>query len=336
MGRLAGSGAVGGLVGLLDRLDVHSDRAVPVLMYHRIDEPQRTPALDPRLISASAEEFSRQVAFLAARRRPLTLDELLSVRRGERPLPPRSVVVTFDDAYRDFAEQAWPVLRRHGVPATLFVPTGYPGRPDRAFWWDRMHAALTLTTCRSPVETPAGRLELRRPEDRAAAVRTVQAWAEAVPHAEALALADRLAVDLGVPAPQGTVLSWPELRALAQEGLALAPHTRTHPLLHRIPLDEARAEVTGSRDDLRRELGAAPPAFAFPGGSRTPELIASLPDAGFELAFTTARGGNRLPGADWLSLRRINVGRRSSVPVIRAQLLSWAARRDGAAAGAGS
>jgi peptidoglycan/xylan/chitin deacetylase (PgdA/CDA1 family) len=106
----------------------------------------------------------------------------------------------------------------------------------------------------------------------------------------------------------------------------MAPHTRTHPLLHRIPIDEAKSEIAGSREDLQRELGAAPGAFAFPGGGRTGDLLAWLRDAGFELAFTTARGGNRLADVDWLAMRRINVGRRSSVPVIRAQLLSWAAR----------
>lgn len=335
MGRMAGSAAVGRLVGLLERLDARSDQAVPVLMYHRVDEPERTPELDPRLISASPEEFSRQVAFLAARRHVLTLDELLAVRRGERPLPLRSVVVTFDDAYRDFAEQAWPVLRRHGVPATLFVPTGYPDRPDRAFWWDRLHAALTLTAHRSAVDTPLGRLPLASQEERAATQRRLQTWIEATPHAEALAAMDGLAADLDVPAPHGTVLSWPELRALVDEGLTLAPHTRTHPLLHRIPLAEARREVTGSRDDLRREVGETAPAFAFPGGGRTAELVAWLPEAGFQLAFTTARGGNRLAGADWLSLRRINVGQRSSVPLIRAQLLSWVARGRGVRAAAG-
>jgi hypothetical protein len=51
-----------------------------------------------------------------------------------------------------------------------------------------------------------------------------------------------------------------------------------------------------------------------------------LSAAGFEIAFTTARGSNDPHGADWLRLRRINVGRRSAVPAIRAQLLSWPAR----------
>lgn len=324
-GRVLASAPVGGLVAALERFDSAAS-TVPVLMYHRVDEPERTPGLDPRLISATPEDFERQMAYLAARRRPLTLDELLAVRRGERELPARSVVVTFDDAYGDFAERAWPVLERNGVPATLFVPTAYPGDPHRSFWWDRLHAAFALTARRSPVDTPVGRLLLATRENRTRSWRRVLHWAEAAPHVAALTAIDRLASDLEVPAPSHTVLSWDELRALARSGVAMAPHTRNHPLLHRIPIDDAKSEIADSREDLRRQLGAAAAAFAFPGGGRTAELLAWLPDAGFELAFTTARGGNRLADMDWLALRRINVGRRSSVPVIRAQLLSWAAR----------
>ena len=52
--------------------------------------------------------------------------------------------MTFDDAYCDFADHAWPVFRRLGVPVTLFVATEYPDHPDRAYWWDRLHAGLSV------------------------------------------------------------------------------------------------------------------------------------------------------------------------------------------------
>jgi peptidoglycan/xylan/chitin deacetylase (PgdA/CDA1 family) len=119
------------------------------------------------------------------------------------------------------------------------------------------------------------------------------------------------------------VLSWPELRLLARQGVDLAPHSRTHPLLDRLEPDAARAEIAGSLADLEREVGSAPPVFAYPGGAHAPGVVALVAEAGFEIAFTTQRGINDLRGVDWLRLRRINVGRRSSVPLIRAQLLSW-------------
>jgi peptidoglycan/xylan/chitin deacetylase (PgdA/CDA1 family) len=333
--RAAASPAFARVVDLLERFDGRGG-VLTVLMYHRIDEVEQTPALDPALLSATPVEFARQMDYLAARRPVLSLSELLEVRRGERPLPAGAVMVTFDDAYRDFADHAWPVLRRAGLPVTLFVPTAYPGRPARAFWWDRLYAALGATSRREPLDTPAGRLAMATPEDRARVLGTLRRWIEASPHGEAMAAVDRLTADLGAPPPVGCVLSWAELRGLAAEGVALAPHSRTHPRLDRLSFEDAQAEIAGSARDLERELGSAPPVFAFPGGGHSSELLAWLPEGGFEVAFTTLRGGNDLRDPNWLALRRVNVGRRSSLPVVRAQLLSWLARRGTPLAPAGA
>src|SRR5687768_15139138 len=128
--------------GGLERLFPRSQSVLTVLAYHRVEQPGRRTELDPALLSATPEAFERQVAYIARACSPLSLDEVLAVRRGEAAMPPRAVLLTFDDAYRDFAEHAWPVLRRHGVPATLFVPTAYAGDSDLRFWWDRLHAAF--------------------------------------------------------------------------------------------------------------------------------------------------------------------------------------------------
>ena len=321
---LAQTSASGRLIDLLERLDRSSAPRLTVLMYHRIDDPSRSPTLDPSLISTTPAEFERQMAYLGARRPVLSLADLLAIRRGERELTPGSVMVTFDDAYRDFAEHAWPTLRRHDIPVTLFVPTAFPDQPTRHFWWDRLHHALRVSSRREPLRTPAGLLSLATDHDRDEAFRALRDWIKASPHAQAMEAVDHLVDDLGTSEPESTVLGWDSLRELAEQGVVLAPHSRTHPLLHRLPLEEAQAEVLGSLSDLEREIGSPPRAFAFPGGGESDDLVRWLSEAGFEVAFATTRGGNKASSIDWLRLNRVNVGRRSSLPVIRAQLLSWA------------
>ncbi|MGH3053124.1 MAG: polysaccharide deacetylase family protein [Gaiellaceae bacterium] len=310
-------------VAVLEQMARPRPHVLPVLTYHRVDEPTRSPLLYPGLISATPAEFEEQMRFLASSYRPVALTELLAVRRGEARLPLRSVLVTFDDAYRDFGEQAWPAMRRYGIPVTLFVATAYPGEPEKAFWWDRLYSALMSADSSAPVATPAGDLSLVSGTDRLRAFRRLRNYLKSAPHDRAMEIVEELSAGLAPPSPSPAVLSWEELRALAAHGVALAPHSRTHPLLDRLPLEEAREEIVGSLDDLEREIGSAPRVFAYPGGGVNGDVIAVLAEERFELAFLARRGSNDLRRADWLRLRRINVGRASGLPLIRAQLLPW-------------
>jgi peptidoglycan/xylan/chitin deacetylase (PgdA/CDA1 family) len=118
-------------------------------------------------------------------------------------------------------------------------------------------------------------------------------------------------------------MSWNSLRTLSQDGLTLGAHTRTHPLLNRIPLDEAREETIGSLQDLEREIGPTLPILAYPAGECSDDVVSMLEREGFALAFTTKRGINNINHMNPLRIQRINVGGKTSLPVLRAQLLSW-------------
>jgi peptidoglycan/xylan/chitin deacetylase (PgdA/CDA1 family) len=314
------------VVDLLERFDRAPPAALPVLTYHRVDDRGAEPDLDPALISATPAAFEAQVSWLAANRTPLSLPELLEIRRGHARLPPRPVVVTFDDAYRDFAGNAWPVLRGHGVPAILFVPTGYPDRTDASFWWDRLHSAFQRTSRRDALVTPVGLLSLGTAEARASAFERLRAWVGASPHEDAMVIVDGIVRALGGSATGSAVLGWTALRTLAREGVALAPHSRSHARLDRVPDERLRDEIAGSRDDLLRETGTCPPAFAFPGGGHDARTLRILAEERFELGFTTLRGSNSIARGDWLKLHRNNVGVRTSLPLLRVQLNAWPSR----------
>lgn len=108
---------------------------VPILMYHYI-RPDPGPG-DPigRNLSVSPEVFAEQMAWLAREGfTPITLGELADVRARRRALPPKPIVLTFDDGYRDFYDAALPVLRQHGFKATLFVITGMVDQPPYVTW----------------------------------------------------------------------------------------------------------------------------------------------------------------------------------------------------------
>lgn len=320
---VAASPLFGGVVRALEAVDRDRADILPVLTYHRVAEPDDDHY--PGLISATPEAFARQIDELGRRFSFIGLEAVLARAAGGRPIPPRALLITFDDAYRDFATSAWPILRGRGVPVALFVPTAFPDRP-LAFWWDRLYAALIRTERRDPLDTDSGTLPMFTRAERLAAFRVLRSRLKALAHPVAMTEVDELVAVLGGQPARSSVLGWDELRRLAAEGVTLAPHSRAHPLLERVDPTELDAEIDGSRADLVREIGSAPAAFAYPSGSHSDGVVERVASLGMLAAFTTIRGVNDLRRADWHRLRRINVGGRSSPALIRAQALSWLAR----------
>lgn len=327
--RLGRGRVADGLVRLVERVAPWRAGMLAVLTYHRVDEPDARPDLLPGLISATPAAFDAQVRCLADRYAPVSMAEVLEAADRPTRLPRRAVLVTFDDAYSDFDRHAWPILRAAGVPVTLFVPTAYPGRQIDRFWWDRLWAALRSTARRDVLITAAGALPLETTTDRMAAMGTLGTWLKQTDDRTAMSEVDRLVGELdptdgpAKAAAEPAVLDWDTLRRLAAEGVTLAAHTRTHPLLDRVDLDRAVAEIRGSHQDLEREFGTAPRVLAYPSGAHGGSAVEAARLAGMTLAFTTERGGNDLRHADPLRLRRINVGMRAAIPVISGQLV-WA------------
>ena len=309
---------------LLERADRGERGVFGVLTYHRVEEPGAVRG-HPGMLSATPDQFADQMAYLRRAFRPVGLDDLLEARHGGRALPPRAVLVTFDDAYRDFAVRAWPILRRHRIPATLFVPTAYPDDAARWFWWDWLHESLSSAPAGSAFPTPQGEMRIGgSPAERADVARRLRADLKEQPHDRLLAIVTEIGERLGCRPPANPVLAWAELRALAGDGVSLAPHSRTHPLLNHIDGADLDAELIGPIADLEREVGAAPRALAYPSGAITPTIREAVARAGYSIGFTTRRGLNRSGDADWLALSRINVGRATSVNGMRLQLGRWA------------
>ncbi|MEU6244389.1 polysaccharide deacetylase family protein [Streptomyces sp. NPDC047024] len=114
-----------------------SEAAVPVLMYHAV---AAAPNAATRTLSVAPEAFAEQMALIGdLGLTPLTTTALAEHWRLRRPLPPRPVLITFDDGYEGVHRHALPVLAQHGFPATVFVSTGWiRGRYDTGGALDTM------------------------------------------------------------------------------------------------------------------------------------------------------------------------------------------------------
>ncbi len=103
-------------------------QTIPILCYHRVG-PQTNLMIMPR------ETFAAQMEYLARNNyNVIRLADLPDFLSGKRALPPRAVVITFDDGHVSSYQHAYPILRKHGFAATFFVYTDFLGGGEGLSW----------------------------------------------------------------------------------------------------------------------------------------------------------------------------------------------------------
>ena len=271
---------------------------VHIVGLHRVvDSLERLPAdVLPSLCITSS---SLQRLGEEARRRfeVLPLDALGPVLSGHRALRRDALVITFDDGYRDVYLRALPILRALGLPATVFVPTGFIGSPA-PLPHDRLHALLVhARAARRRLDLPHAPRSLRDVLERADSVLRLNGPAAALDAllyalssdalgAAAAALEDRLGV-APLPDEGARVMSEAELRACVDGGIQLGAHTVDHAVLTRESAARVRRELLRPRHDLEAISGTPCRTFAWCNGRWSPPLVAALREAGYTLAVTT-------------------------------------------------
>ncbi len=117
----------------LQRLTSASQRSIPILMYHSISDEDESRVHPYYRTATSPAVFAAQIASLqSAGFRAVGLTEAAQ-RIAQPAIPDNWVVITFDDGYRNFYTDAFPVLNRHGFTATMFLPTAYIGDTTTSF-----------------------------------------------------------------------------------------------------------------------------------------------------------------------------------------------------------
>jgi peptidoglycan/xylan/chitin deacetylase (PgdA/CDA1 family) len=276
--------------------------AFPILTYHRVNDHG-----DPFFEALPTAIFDRQVEHLARHYTVLPVEELVDRMRAGT-VPRNAAAITFDDGYRDTLTHAAPILAMYGLPATVFLATGFIGTAEVP-WYDRLATAFKLSP-RSTLTAPSGEeVVIETAEDRLRALDRIRAHLKTLPEEQFRRAFHRLLDGLGATeqhSSKNAMLSWDDVHALRGLGFRTGAHTVTHPILSRVTAERARAEVLGSREVIQGACGAPPRAFAYPNGGPgdyTAEVVDIVRQAGFSCAVTTRFGLNTERTSAW-ELRR--------------------------------
>lgn len=303
---------------------------VPILAYHRVCEleDERSFPFDPELVSATPAMFRWQMEYVARHFDPISFADLGAALDGGVPLPARPILVTFDDGYLDNYTEAFPILLDTGVPATIFVATGYLGN-EELFWYERVAYGLYRTP---ELDVQVGgmptRLDLsNRPARRAAAVGVVE-YLKSIPDAQRRELLARLAaqVDLRVQ-PEDLAhcrpMNWEHVVEMDAAGIEFGSHTVSHPVLSQLDASNLVDELVVSRRQLQQALGTAPEVIAYPFGGPhdfNEQVIAAVADAGYRMAASYIAGRNDRCAMARFELRRLHVERYTSASMFASML----------------
>ena len=311
-----------GLLRLTHRL-LRPGRAL-ILVYHRLrkDDDYRD-LFSQDVLGPTVTLFEGQMRYLKECYHVVALDRIIAFLKGEGALPTNAVAITFDDGYLDTYTLAYPILQKYGLPATVFLTTGFVGTQG-LLWSDRV--AYCISQARSQAVTLNGiRHSLYTATERRAAVKRVIDGLKQVTEERKLELLEELQRACGVEVQErayNLALSWDEVREMARNGITFGAHTVTHPILTRVPKEVAKWEILESKLTIERRLKRPVRLFAYPNGEPgdfDKGIQGILEDFGFDAAFTTIHGRNRF-NTDRFALRRLWIGPNDDLPIFKAKL----------------
>jgi len=273
-----------------------------VICYHTVGNLEV-----PYFCRLASELFGRQIAYLVDHYRVISLEQMFTeLRSGEVHSP--AVVITFDDGYRGVFSHAFPIMKKYGVTATVFL-TGDLIEKGEVAWYDRIFSSL-IHAEREEIHFAGSSHALTGTEER------IQVAARLVKHLRAGNDADRRdfcqLLERESPAfaqeLRNRAMTWGEVAEMHRAGFHFGCHTMTHPVAARLTREQFLQEVMECKQLIEKRLGTPCIDFAFPFGKRDEcggtELLV---EAGFRSAMTTEYGINGSE-TSLFELRRVSSG----------------------------
>ena len=272
-------------------------------------------------ISITMKNFELLIRFIKKHFKVISLHEFLTCVQEDSKLPPNCLILSFDDAYKELSQNALPVLKKHQLPAILFVPTAAIDE-ESTFWWDAVYSFLKNAQpgdfdqklSNDPVIQPyLERFEkviAQLPEERDHSICDLIESLQSVNAEIRERVLDYFQTFYqNSPLHNDTlpgVLKWSELKKISDSVFEIGSHTGNHQFLTSISEKDVKNELEHSKEVLENHLNKEVSCFSYPGGKYNEKTAQLVGEAGYACAFTSDQGLNSLNG-NLYKLKRINI-----------------------------
>lgn len=281
-----------------------------VLMYHRVlTSADRDKYYVQPGMYVDRESFSQQMQYVNSAFDVLPLMDILGlVRRKELDQGKRYCAITFDDGWRDNYTHAFPILKREGLPATLFLAASFIGTDN----WDWPDTLGYLLKQYLAAGSDFGDRFLKYPWlNKLNDVSQIDRAIEEVKNDQDIDRSDliaRIQNLTGIALPRKRLfLNWEEIEEMGREGISFGVHTDTHSILTRLTDEMVRQEMTDCRTAIQSHSLPYTNILCYPNGSYNDRVVLATKESGFEGAVTTQFGYWDNDTVDTFRLKRIPV-----------------------------
>lgn len=284
--------------------------AAVILMYHSVSSESDRNWIDPDN-DIPEEMFEKQMRYLHKNCKVVSMDHLCRCIRNNSPIEPRTVVITFDDGYRNNLGNAAKVLDRYQFPAIIYLATEYISRGE-AQWIDELYSYFKFRTINTLELDGFGKLDLSSKESAEEAYESLKLRLREFERGNRRLLLDRIKKKLRPsPIPTRLTLSWNELSEQLTEfsNITLGVHTQNHVNLTSLGPESIDNEINLSISDVLKNLGVEVKHFSYPYGRWNDIVRSRVEQASLYSAVTTEPVPAVTINSDVLSLPRIEVPR---------------------------
>ena len=282
----------------------------------------RNPALDGNLVRA--DSLRRQLQFLKKRYHVISPEEFLRWSEEKLSLPPRSILLTCDDALQNTLTEMVPISQELGLSCLFFATGASADETPSMLWYEELYMMLLDVSEPIALSLPDAGISLGPilPNDRHSCwwnmVERLSQFDRELRRGFLDQIRDQLKlsenwreqfVQNPTLAARFLTLDAAGLRQLTAAGMSIGAHSLSHPILARASEELAWREISGSRSVLEKVLGQTVWAFGYPFGNAatvTGRDVRLAEQAGFRCAFINTGGGF---GAkiNWFALPRVHV-----------------------------